>query len=49
MTLLRENVSEDEFRWAGASTDGQEVSSGVYFAVIRDGNRSSTRKVVLVR
>ncbi len=38
-----------DFRWDGHDADGEDVSAGVYFVVLRAEEASLVRKIVLTR
>ena len=38
-----------EFRWSGLNDMGQQVSNGVYFAVLSNGRDIQVRKMLLVK
>lgn len=50
-TLIERNLPPGEFRqsWDGSDTEGNSAASGVYFYRLRVGNRTLTRKAVLLR
>jgi hypothetical protein len=35
--------------WPGTDSGGRQVASGVYYAVLREADRQSTTKVVMLR
>lgn len=49
--LVDENRSPGWYSetWNGKTSDGHDVASGVYFAVIRSGDWGETRKILLIR
>lgn len=42
-------VGENRFTWSGTDLDGGQVASGVYFVRLEAGDRTETRKAVLLR
>jgi hypothetical protein len=38
-----------QVRWAGVNDQGLPVSTGVYFAVLTDGQQVQTRKMLLLK
>ncbi len=39
----------DRIDWPGTDSGGRRVANGVYWAVLREGDRHSTAKVVILR
>ena len=46
---LHTNTDYAYVEWDGKNTDGQIVSAGVYIAVVRDGERMGTEKIVVLK
>ncbi|MFA4947325.1 MAG: S8 family serine peptidase [Candidatus Krumholzibacteriia bacterium] len=52
VTVLRERqmpMGAHSVRWNGDDREGRNVSSGIYFCVLKFGNETQTRKLVLLR
>lgn len=45
----RHDAGQIEFHWDGRDTNGDEVSSGIYFYRFTTGNFSQTRKMILLK
>jgi hypothetical protein len=45
----RFDATPGRLEWSGIDADGRRVANGVYYAVLREGERTATTKVVLVR
>ena len=50
-TLINEVKSSGEYDilWDGCDNYGQSVSSGVYFCILKSGDRLQTRKIILIK
>ena len=46
---LRESAGVHSIIWNGKDRSGQPVSAGVYFALLKVGNKTSTQKMLLVK
>jgi len=50
-TLINEVKSSGEYNilWDGRDNYGQSVSSGIYFCILKSGDRFKTRKMILIK
>jgi hypothetical protein len=48
-TERRSRPGENQFIWLGTSSKGRQVSSGIYFLTLDDGNKTIQEKITIIR
>lgn len=48
-TERRSRPGENQVIWLGTSSRGRQVSSGIYFLTLDDGNKTIQEKITIIR
>ena len=48
-TERRSRPGKNQFIWLGTSSRGRQVSSGIYFLTLDDGNKTIQEKITIIR